>query len=94
MKDIKRLATGAVLSNGSDGIFTLTFVPYDGGDFELIPKQTPDGLVLVDPQRPNAFGVRLAGDADSLDRVAKALAAVSRSLKGPATDDAADTTDA
>lgn len=93
MRDIKRLATGAVLSN-TDGMIAVTFVPFDGGDFELTPKQTNDGLILVDPNRPVGYGFRIAGDADSLDRVSKALAAVARSLRGTAGDTDTPDTDA
>ena len=80
MKDYKRLAAGARLfNNQTTGYIIVQFEDFDGGPFELCPKLTPEGgLVLVDPGRPAGYGLEIRGSAGTLRRVAGALNALAK----------------
>lgn len=89
MKDYKRLAVGAVLGNTPSGMVALDVVDYDGGKFELQPKIYPGGLILVDPNRPAAYGLQITGSPESLKRLGNALIAAGRLAgDGDSNDDA------
>lgn len=78
MQDLKRLKVGAVLANSPAGTLSISLVPFDGGDFELAPKKTASSLVLVDPNRPSAYGVEIGGNPEELKQFANALLAIAR----------------
>jgi predicted GTPase len=78
VKDYKRLRVGAVCGNTASGMIAVDLVPYDGGDFELAPKVYDGGVVLVDPQRPAAYGIQFMGTPETLNAVAKAFQAAAR----------------
>jgi hypothetical protein len=87
VKEIKRLAAGAVLSNDASGFINVNVVDFDGGEFGLHPRIDDTGVVLVDPNRPGGYGIRIAGDPAVLDRLGKALLTVSRNAKGQSDED-------
>lgn len=89
MKEIKRVQAGAVLSNSPSGLISLQFTDFeDGGHFGLHPKVTENSLILVDPQRPHAYGVELGGSPEALKRVANALLSLARKQTGESDADA------
>lgn len=74
MKDYHGLNVGAALGNHPNGTLHVNFVEFDGGEFQLQPKLVDDGVILVDPNRSNAYGVYLrATDPDVLRSVAEVL---------------------
>lgn len=88
MKDYKRLRAGAEMFNSPNGFVILNITDFDGGEFELNPKITDDGaLVLVDPNRPATYSLQIQGEPDALKRLANALLKLS---KGSASDDSDD----
>lgn len=91
MQDVKRLKVGAVCGNTQSGLIAIQLVEYDGGDFNLVPKKFDGGLVLVDPNRPAAYGLQIQGEPEQLKQLANALLAVARG--GAKNDDDADATD-
>ncbi len=66
------------MGNTVSGMVKLDAVEYDGGEFELTPKIYPGGLILVDPQRPAAYGVQIVGSPETLKQLGNALIAASR----------------
>lgn len=86
MQDLKRLKVGAVLGNTQSGVVVVQLVEYDGGDFNLVPKKFDGGIVLVDPNRPAAYGLQIEGTAETLKQLGNALLATSRSLSGTDSD--------
>jgi hypothetical protein len=78
VKDYKRLNVGAVCGNTPSGVIGINVVDYDGGDFKLHPKIYPGGLILVDPNRPAAYGVQFTGTSENLKALGNALIAASR----------------
>ena len=79
MKDYKRLQAGAVLGNTASGVVVARIVDYDGGDFELSPKVGENIVVLVDPNRPAAYGFQIEGEPEALKRLGNALIKASKS---------------
>lgn len=91
MKDYKRLRVGVEMFNSPNGFVVLDLKEYDGGDFELHPKLTEDGaLVLVDPNRPATYALQIQGEPEALKRFANAL----RKLADGGASDSDDTADA
>lgn len=86
MQDYNRLRVGAVLGNTPTGVLVANIVEYDGGEFELSPKKFDSGLVLVDPNRPAAYGFQIQGDPEQLRQLANALLAVARGGSKSSTD--------
>ena len=79
MQDLKRLRVGAAISNSPAGFPSVELVEYDGGPFNLAPKKMDDGLILVDPNRPAAYGLQIVSrDPAVLKQFANALLAVAR----------------
>lgn len=82
MKDNRRIAAGVALYNSPSGWLIADVRDFDGGDFELHPKVTDDGaLILVDPQRPAGYGLEIRGDADALVRLGAALQRIGRDAR-------------
>lgn len=82
MKELKNLPVGAHLyNNQQNGYIILDFRPWDGGPFGLHPRQAPESLVFVDPNRPAGYGIEVKGDPDALDQVAAALKKLARDLR-------------
>ena len=88
MQDVKRLKVGAVIGNTVSGVVGIELVEYDGGDFGLVPKKFDGGLVLVDPQRPAAYGLQIHGEPEQLKQLGNALLAVARGAKSDDDSDA------
>lgn len=87
MKDYKRLAVGAQLGNTPTGVLVANIVDYDGGDYELHPKIYDNGLILVDPSRPAAYGFQIQGTPEALGRLGRALLTVAKN-KSDSSDEA------
>lgn len=86
MKDYKRLKVGAVCGNTPSGLIAINLVEYDGGEFNLVPKKFENGIVLVDPNRPAAYGLQISGGPEQLRALGSALIAASRGSSTDETD--------
>lgn len=93
MKEIKRVAAGVRLGNTADGIIVADIVDFDGGDYDLQPRISDDSLVLVDPNRPTAYGIRITGTPEALGRVGRALLTLERKAKSDGDDGDSDSTE-
>lgn len=82
MKDNKRLAATAHLTNDSRGLISLVFDDWDGGDFDLHAKQDDTTIYLTDPQGTK-YALAISGNnPEVLKRVGNALLALSRKQTG------------
>lgn len=90
MKDYKRLTVGAQLGNTPSGLVVAHLVDFDGGDFNLVPKIFDGGLILVDPNRPAAYGFQIEGSPENLKKLGQALMKAAKDTSGDDVDDETD----
>lgn len=80
LKDYKRLSAGVSLRNSPEGLIVVQAEDYDGGSFGLLPKISDESIYLVDVNRPTGYGLAITGTPEALDRLGKALQALSRQI--------------
>jgi hypothetical protein len=81
MKKVSRLKATAALANHPHGYVVLTVTDYEGGAFELEPRMDNKALYLPDPNSPS-YRLAVTGESpEALERFAKAVQALARTMR-------------